>query len=599
MTMTSALGTDDKETSKEVEELVLPGLHSKFNKSGLEFLKSSFLRHVHEILEQGIPDGERQVGDALRFSWSDLKCPKLEEKDPVLEIAAGEGMKGSIEIDAFSIDGNWGYAYKKGLFRWTDSGTFHLAFTKLRVNITMSITIEGPDKQLKLFIRPGNADVEAQDVEIKMKSLGVMTQGIINVALPHIRHMWRKPAELSKKIEETANQNLKEIVRLLPVSYPLKREILGHSFHVGNMFQSQFDIAEEYCYWELSSVIIPTAVFAEFLEREEARERERETNKPGKPRLPNRRNRGGATEASAKSVSEELHPFSPANFLFPQPEVPKMTRHPAARGTEDHISYCLSEFTLNTWASSLYDLKLCEASLTDWEKVPGYLQRYIATFCRKEPDTVQIKGKLTARPEVTIEPDGAELRLEGWIVVAAERESMYDIFEPRADSFGDDDEEEYASRWKMFHKTRHELRLRITPRVDKDFVAKFSFEKIDCKSTFESTVSKTSGLKIGSKSGKDSARKTMLDIVENMIIVELLPRLYEVGEVGIPLTINEGCLFETRSIDFVPHAFIVSGLMRLKDFGKKLSGDSNDNRRSTTTTQETTTAASASGWGFL
>ena len=59
-------------------------------------------------------------------------------------------MKGSIEIDAFSIDGNWGYAYKKGLFRWTDSGTFHLAFTKLRVNITMSITIEGPDKQLKL-----------------------------------------------------------------------------------------------------------------------------------------------------------------------------------------------------------------------------------------------------------------------------------------------------------------------------------------------------------------------------------------------------------------------------------------------------------------
>lgn len=216
--------------------------------------------------------------------------------------------------------------------------------------------------------------MEAQDVEIKMKSVGVMTQGIINVALPHIRHMWRKPAELSKKIEETANQNLKEIVRLLPVSYPLKREILGHSFHVGNMFQSQFDIAEEYCYWELSSVIIPTAVFAEFLEREEAREREREANKPGKPRLQNRRNRGGATDASAKSVSEELHPFSPANFLFPQPEVPKMTRHPAARGSEDHISYCLSEFTLNTWASSLYDLKLCEASLTDWEKVPGYLQ---------------------------------------------------------------------------------------------------------------------------------------------------------------------------------------------------------------------------------
>ena len=58
-------------------------------------------------------------------------------------------MKGSIEIDAFSIDGNWGYAYKKGLFRWTDSGTFRLAFKKLRVNIIMSITIEGPDKHLK------------------------------------------------------------------------------------------------------------------------------------------------------------------------------------------------------------------------------------------------------------------------------------------------------------------------------------------------------------------------------------------------------------------------------------------------------------------
>ena len=37
--------------------VVPPGLHSKFNSSGLEFLKSSFLRHVHEILEQGIPDG--------------------------------------------------------------------------------------------------------------------------------------------------------------------------------------------------------------------------------------------------------------------------------------------------------------------------------------------------------------------------------------------------------------------------------------------------------------------------------------------------------------------------------------------------------------
>ena len=61
--------------------------------------------------------------------------------------------------------------------------------------------------------------------------------GIINVALPHIRNMWRRPAELSKKIEETANMNLKDIVRVLPVSYPLQREILGHVFHVGNLFQ--------------------------------------------------------------------------------------------------------------------------------------------------------------------------------------------------------------------------------------------------------------------------------------------------------------------------------------------------------------------------
>ena len=56
MTLTSALDTEDPEADAE-EELVAPGLHSKFNKSGLEFLKSSFLRHVHEILEQGIPDG--------------------------------------------------------------------------------------------------------------------------------------------------------------------------------------------------------------------------------------------------------------------------------------------------------------------------------------------------------------------------------------------------------------------------------------------------------------------------------------------------------------------------------------------------------------
>ena len=66
------------------------------------------------------------------------------------EIVPGEGIKGNIEVDAFSIDGNWGYFYKKGLFKWSDSGTFHLAFKRLKVNIIMSIKIEGPDNQLKL-----------------------------------------------------------------------------------------------------------------------------------------------------------------------------------------------------------------------------------------------------------------------------------------------------------------------------------------------------------------------------------------------------------------------------------------------------------------
>ena len=51
--------------------------------------------------------------------------------------------------------------------------------------------------------------------------------------------------------------------------------------------------------------------------------------------------------------------------------------------------------------------------------------------------------------------------------------------------------------------------------------------------------------------------------------VELLPRLYDIGEVGIPLTINEGCLFETTHMEQVPNALIFSGFMRLKEFGKK------------------------------
>ena len=33
-----------------------------------------------------------------------------------------------------------------------------------------------------------------------------------------------------------------------------------------------------------------------------------------------------------------------------------------------------SEFTLNTLASSLFDLGLCEALVDDWEKLPSYLQ---------------------------------------------------------------------------------------------------------------------------------------------------------------------------------------------------------------------------------
>ena len=61
--------------------------------------------------------------------------------------------------------------------------------------------------------------------------------GIINVALPHIERMWRKPAELSKKIEEGVNENLAQIIRLLPVSYPLRSLVLGTAFHVGNLFQ--------------------------------------------------------------------------------------------------------------------------------------------------------------------------------------------------------------------------------------------------------------------------------------------------------------------------------------------------------------------------
>ena len=58
--------------------------------------------------------------------------------------------------------------------------------------------------------------------------------------------------------------------------------------------------------------------------------------------------------------------------------------------------------------------------------------------------------------------------------------------------------------------------------------------------------------------------------------MELLPRIYEVGEVGIPLTINDGCLFETSEILQESKAIIISGFMRLKEFIKRTS-DSNVN----------------------
>jgi len=569
----SAVATKEEEEEEEEEEGLVPGgLHSKFNKTGLEFLKSSFLRHVHEILEQGIPDGERNIGDTLRFSWSDLNCPQLEEKDPLLAIVAGEGMRGSIEIESFSLDGKWGYAYKKGLFKWSDSGTFSLAFKRLKVNIIMSIAIEEPSKQLKLFIRQGNADVEAEDVKIRMHSKGIMTQGIINLALPHIERMWRKPAELSKKIEEGANQNLSQIIRLLPVSYPLRSMVLGAAFHVGNLFQSQFDIKEDYCYWELSSVIVPTARYLEYLEKEAERQRAKEKDLKG-TRSRFQRNRKKDAEESMPSASSALddepplHPFSPLNFDFPQSGVPRLTRYPPTAGAQDHISYCLSEFTLNTFASSIFDLGLCEAMVEDWHELPGYLQRYIATVCRREPESVRIRGELTTRPELTIDSDNFVLTLNGFILVAADH-----CPELRASSdLSQEDEVESDENdpkcWKLYHKTHHQVLLRVIPRVDKDFIAKFAFEKIECSSVFE-VVSGLS-LRKRSTSGKESAKNTMLSIVENMIIVELLPRLYDIGEVGIPLTINEGCLFETTHMEQVPNALVFSGFMRLKEFGKK------------------------------
>lgn len=412
-----------------------------------------------------------------------------------------------------------------------------------------------------------------------------MTQGIINVALPHIRKMWRKPAELSKKIEENANLNLKEIIRLLPISYPLQREVLGTAFHVGNMFQSDFEITGEYCYWELTSVIIPTAYLVDYLEKEETRGRELKGKemelKRGKLRFQHVRRRQNIVDATSLLTDNSppplpLHPFSPANFDFDQPKVPKMTTHPATINSEDHISYCLSEFTLNTFASSIYDTGLCECLITDWDQIPGYLQRYISAFSRKEPSVVRIESKLSERPNISIGKSGAILKLTGWITVAADIEkSEKSRKSVKTASAGVENtaDAEFMD-WSLFHKTHHELTCRVIPRIDNDFVIKFAFEKLDCTSVFERMVSNTSGLKSERQSVKQTARSTMLAIVENMIIVELLPRIYEVGEVGIPLAINEGCLFETSDILTEDHALIISGFMRLKEFGKKLSDES-------------------------
>ena len=55
--------------------------------------------------------------------------------------------------------------------------------------------------------------------------------------------------------------------------------------------------------------------------------------------------------------------------------------------------------------------------------------------------------------------------------------------------------------------------------------------------------------------------------------MELLPLIYEVGEVGIPLTINEGCLFEATEILHDSKALFISGFMRLKEFIKRLGDD--------------------------
>lgn len=398
----------------------------------------------------------------------------------------------------------------------------------------MSIGLE-PNKTLRIWIKPGNVRVEAEDVEIKMKSEGVMTQGIINVALPHLKNMFRKPEELSKKIEESVGANLKEIIKLLPTSYPLDETILGTNFFVGNLFQNDIVVDKDWCYWEMSSVIIPTIYLIRYLDRVKQEKGKKKQEHP----------------------VVQLHPFDPANFDIEKPSVLNMTNNKETKGLDKHIYYCLSEFTLNTLGVSIYDLHLANFSITDWDLIPNYFQRYINMFCKKTPDHILIESQLTSRPMIKINTNGMELEIEGSLVVSAGvmSKSETKIVQKLSGT-------EVIQR-ELYHKTSHVLRLHITPRADPDFVVRFTFEKKDIKSQFQS-VNFHKPVK-----SEEPAKNTMLEIVENMIIVEILPRLYTIGEVGIPVAINDGCLFTETKIALKDHALLICGDIRMKEFGKK------------------------------
>ena len=75
-------------------------------------------------------------------------------------------------------------------------------------------------------------------------------------------------------------------------------------------------------------------------------------------------------------------------------------------------------------------------------------------------------------------------QIPGWITVAANCEpNMKSMEHVKAESPSAANGE--MLDWSLFHRTRHSLRFRMIPRVDKDFVIKFAFEKIDCTSDFE------------------------------------------------------------------------------------------------------------------